>query len=337
MNDRIIALVSVILATGAGCAHAPRQPGPWPTEIREYVIPDTMAFPNDIAVAGDGTVWFSDRLGSRIGSLDPITGEIRQYATPTPRSAPYGIAVATDGSVWYAGSQAGVLGRLDPATGAISEHPVGEGGPHGVVVMDGRIWFTMRRSGGYGWLDPADGETRVFDFPVEKGRAPRDRGPYALVAGRERTLWFTTMGEAALYRIDARDGSLKRYPLGDRGWARRIAIGPSGDIWYTNFPAGRLGRLDPRTGAVEEIPLVRSPADPYGIVVDPTGRVWFNEARNGRIMGYDPSTDTFHVLAIPTAAATARGMAIDAVHRRIWLPLSGTHRIGRIDLPRTSP
>lgn len=319
--------------SAGACAHRPAA-APWPTEVREYVLPDTAAFPNDLAVGDDGVVWYTDRLNSRIGRLDPETGEVTQYATPTRASAPYGIAVAADGIVWYAASGAGVLGRLDPATGRITEHRVGAGGPHGVVEVEGRIWFTMRRSGGYGWLDPRSGEVRTFEFPIPAGYRAQDRGPYALVTGRNGTLWFTAMGDAALVRVRTRDGSLERFPLGVPGWPRRLAVDARGRVWYTNYPAGRLGRLDPRTGEVEEMELVRSPAEPYGIAVEPSGRVWFNERRNGRMLGYDPLTDEFRPLTLPTEGATVRGMAIDARRGRLWLPLSGTHRIGRIDLPR---
>jgi streptogramin lyase len=95
-----------------------------------------------------------------------------------------------------------------------------------------------------------------------------------------------------------------------------------------------VGRLDPRSGRIDELPLLRSPAYPYGIAADPDGRIWFNEARNGLIVGFDPVSRIVHALEIPTEGATVRGMAVDARRRRVWLPLSGTHRIGRIDLPR---
>lgn len=330
-STRAAATLCCLLAT-LSCAHRPTQYIAWPSAVQEYVLPDTAAFPNDIAVGADGDVWYTDRLRSRVARLDPETGVVTQYDTPTPASAPYGITVADDGAVWYAGSRAGVLGRVDPATGEITEHPVGGGGPHGVVAVGDRIWFTMRRSGGYGWLDRSTGERRIFEFLISAGHSGRDQGPYALVAAGG-SLWFTAMGEPALFQISERNGALQRIELGVRGWPRRLAVGADGDVWYSNFPRGRLGRLSARSGKVEEIPLVRTPAEPYGIAVDPHGRVWVNEARNDRMMGYDPATDEFRALTIPTPGATVRHIAVDAERRRIWLPLSGTHRIGRIDLP----
>jgi virginiamycin B lyase len=320
----------------AACAHLRTTPRPpWPSAIREYLIPDTLAFPNDIAVDRDGIVWYTDRLGSRIGRLDPESGEVRQYPTPTPASAPYGMTIGPEGDVWYAASRIGAVGRVDRETQTIREYrlPDGAGGPHDVVASKGRVWFTLRRSREYGWLDPRTGETKIFPLPLPGGFIYNEPGPYALAATPDGSVWFTAMGTAALHRIDPADGSLTSIALPQGGWPRRIATDAAGRVWYTNFPRSRIGMLDPRSRTVEELPLLGAPADPYGIAADPDGRIWFNEARNAVIVGYDPVANVVHTLTIPTAGATVRGMAVDAARRRVWLPLSGTHRIGRIDLP----
>ena len=126
-------------------------------------------------IDAEGVVWFTDRMGSRIGRLDPVTGEIRQYPTPRPHTAPYGIAVDRTGQIWYAGSGVGSVGRLDPQTGAIREYPIPGAtvGPNAVVATRDRVWFTLRRSHQYGWLDPETGELRE---PEEPELEPDDVG-----------------------------------------------------------------------------------------------------------------------------------------------------------------
>src|SRR3954471_8329986 len=123
--------------------------------IVEYVIPRPGNFPHDPAVAGDGTVWYTDQRNSYIGHLDPVTGKIVDYPTPTPNSGPHGITVAPDGGVWYTGQAAGLLGRLDPTTGKIEEYPVPDGAknPHTPIVYRGKIWFTDANNNSYGSLD----------------------------------------------------------------------------------------------------------------------------------------------------------------------------------------
>ncbi len=102
------------------------------------MIPRGDAFPNDPAVGTDGIVWYTDRVNSLIGRLDPESGVVTEFPTPTPRSAPYGIVIAPDGAVWYAASQANRLGRLDPVTGIIREYPIpAQGGPHTLTLAGG--------------------------------------------------------------------------------------------------------------------------------------------------------------------------------------------------------
>jgi DNA-binding beta-propeller fold protein YncE len=48
--------------------------------------------------ATDDWVWAADRLGSKVASIDPITG--RPQPSISVRGRPAGVAIASDGSVW---------------------------------------------------------------------------------------------------------------------------------------------------------------------------------------------------------------------------------------------
>ena len=50
------------------------------------------------------------------------------------------------------------------------------------------------------------------------------------------------------------------------------------------------------------------------------------------IVAFDPATEKTEVVPIPTPGAIVRNMAVDGARGRIWLALSGTGRIGRIDV-----
>jgi streptogramin lyase len=60
--------------------------------------------------------------------------------------------------------------------------------------------------------------------------------------------------------------------------------------------------------------------------------VWYNESANGVMVAFDPETETSETVRIPTSGAIARHIVTDPARGRIWLALSGTGRIGRIDL-----
>jgi len=105
-------------------------------------------------------------------------------------------------------------------------------------------------------------------------------------------------------------------------------------VWYTDYAQHRLGVLDPRTGIAHEF---ASPggdhATPYGIAIAPDGHIWYDESGTGQVIRFDPQRERVDtVVQIPTKGAIIRNMAVDSARGRIWLALSGTGRIGRIDV-----
>lgn len=67
-----------------------------------------------VVTAGpDGTLWFTEMPGNRVGRIDPATGAITEFPVPTPRSAPWEITAGPDGNI----------GRITP-DGIITEFAV---------------------------------------------------------------------------------------------------------------------------------------------------------------------------------------------------------------------
>lgn len=303
--------------------------------VVEYAIPRADAFPHDPAVGADGIVWYTDQRNSFIGRLDPESGEFQDWPTPTPSSGPHGITVAPDGGVWYTGNSAGRLGRLDPATGEIREYPTpGARDPHTLVVHDGAVWFTVQRGNGVGRLDPASGDVEVW--PVE----PEDARPYGIVPAPDGTLWVVLFGTNRLLRIrpDA-EPEFEPVELPDSASRpRRLAVDADGVVWYTDYARGKIGRYDPADGSFDEVDTPTPDGQPYGIAIGPDGRLWYGEAASGLMVALDPTTRVQESVRIPTRNAIVRHMVTDSTRGRVWLALSGTGRIGRIDAPaETAP
>ena len=73
-----VAALAVTLAAGAAATtHA--TPG---LRVQEYAVP-AGTHPHDVAVAADGTVWYTAQHTGKLGRLDPKTGRRRRS-----RSAP---------------------------------------------------------------------------------------------------------------------------------------------------------------------------------------------------------------------------------------------------------
>jgi len=61
----------------------------------------SYAHPTAIAAGPDGNLWFTERLGNRIGRITP-EGTITEFPIPTAASSPTnGIVTGPDGCVWF--------------------------------------------------------------------------------------------------------------------------------------------------------------------------------------------------------------------------------------------
>ena len=103
-------------------------------KITEFELPEG-ARPRRLALAPDGTIYYSDFARGYLGRFDPRSGKfLAEWPSPGgAESKPYGIAVTSDGIVWYSesGVQPNTLVRFDPASKSFSRTPIPSGG--GVV------------------------------------------------------------------------------------------------------------------------------------------------------------------------------------------------------------
>jgi len=103
--------------------------------IREYTLPAAGARPRRIALAPDGTVYYTDFARGFLGHFDPSSGKLlKEWLSPGgSESEPYGIAIAHDGEVWYSesGVRPNTLVRFDPKSESFSTKQIPSGG--GVV------------------------------------------------------------------------------------------------------------------------------------------------------------------------------------------------------------
>lgn len=301
-----------------------------PLAVVEYQIPRERAFPHDPAVGSDGIVWYTDQQNSFIGRLDPATGKITDYPTPTPASGPHGIVVAPDGGVWYTAQRVAKLGRLDPGTGRIEEYslPAGARDPHTPLFRKGIVWFTAQQSNMYGRLDPRTRVAKMWTVPTNRAL------PYGLVNAPDGSIWVALFGTNKLGRIDGESGDLREITLPEAGARpRRLAVDESGMVWYSDYARGYLGSYNPKNGAFKEWPSPGGPGSaPYGIAIAPDGRIIYNEARPGTVVAFDRKTGKMETIKIPTPGSVVRNMSVDSTRSRVWLALSGTSRIGKIEL-----
>jgi virginiamycin B lyase len=116
--------------------------------VHEYTLPKASARPRRIALAPDGTVFYTDFARGYLGHFDAAGGKfLKEWPSPGgPDSEPYGIAVTDDGLVWYSesGVQPNTLVRFDPKSETFSREKIPSGGAvvrNMVATPDGRLYL----------------------------------------------------------------------------------------------------------------------------------------------------------------------------------------------------
>ena len=143
---------------------------------------------DDVAVAGDGTVWFTGSERDR--EIDPAVGVV----STTPLSAEGArIAVAPNGTVWVTEIFADLIARLTPSASgphALVEFPTAVGAtPLGIAAApDGNVWFTQNLRGNIARITQ-DGviteATKAIDFAD-----PKRPDPIGITIGSNGNPWY---------------------------------------------------------------------------------------------------------------------------------------------------
>jgi virginiamycin B lyase len=89
----------------------------------EYPLPNPGSGPTTIALTQDGSVWFTESAGNRIGRMQPDGTGLVEFPLPNPNSGPRIIAVGADGNLWFSEHTGNRMGRITPA-GVITEFAI---------------------------------------------------------------------------------------------------------------------------------------------------------------------------------------------------------------------
>lgn len=118
--------------------------------------------PTDVAVAKDGSIWFTNQLKNEVGRLDPVAGTFTNYSLPAIDAGLAGgqaraISVAGDGSLWvaeyggFSSANANAIVKLVPSSDPAQPNPtatvfhLGAGRFPFAVAPDtkGNVWFAV--------------------------------------------------------------------------------------------------------------------------------------------------------------------------------------------------
>lgn len=337
-----VELLSAALVVGAWAAiHShPHQPPPVviispapdrsASRLHEMSIPKPGGTPYAIAVAPDGSVWFSEaECTSGIGRLTPDGRWNHWPLAADCKAQPLAITVGPGGTVWYANLDSD-FGKVAP-DGTITRFYLQQpGGSLGIATgPDGDIWLAgVSPDGPFVARASVEGaELARYELPRADGEA---RG---IVAGPDGAMWFTT--STGIGRITA-SGDLKEFPMPvgtGAGSPYQIAAGPDGNLWFVEYlPAGigRVGRMTTSgkltefgTPGVSGLQWITAGPDHAmwftGLISNSIGRI----ALNGSVTSY------------PLPTYRAQPIGITSAGGKLWFTedaLDGTGRIASFSI-----
>jgi virginiamycin B lyase len=284
--------------------------------IQEYPVP-AGTHPHDVAPAPDGTVWYTAQNTGELGRLDPATGETHHIPLGE-RSSPHGVIVGPDAAAWVTDSGMNAIVRVDPETEEIRRFPLPEPGNvnlnTAVFDRDGILWFTGQ-GGVYGQLDPSTAEMQVF-------RAPSGRGPYGITATPDGTIYFASLAQSYVGRIDPQTSEATvLQPLTPNQGARRVWSDSKGRVWVSEWNAGQVAVYNPADGTWKEWKLPGDNPQAYAVYVDEQDVIWLSDFGSNAIVRFDPALEKFQAYELPSPNSNVRQLL--GRPGEIWSAASG--------------
>jgi virginiamycin B lyase len=256
-----------------------------------------------------------------LGRLDPVTGETHHIPLGE-RSSPHGVIIGPDGAAWVTDSGMNAMVRVDPETEEIQTFPLPEQGNvnlnTAVVDPSGILWFTGQ-GGIYGRLDPATAEMQVF-------RAPSGRGPYGITATPDGTIFFASLAQSYVGRIDPQtnEATVLQPPTTNQG-ARRVWSDSQGRVWVSEWNAGQVAVYNPVDGSWKEWKLPGDNPQAYAVYVDEQDIVWLSDFGSNAIVRFDPALEQFKVYEFPSHNSNVRQLL--GRSGEIWGAASGVDKL----------
>ena len=277
----------------------------------EFPMLQPLDMPTAIAVAPDGTVWFTIDLTNAMGWVR--NGRLERLSTSGNNVEPIGLAVGSDGSAWYTDTGARGISHMTPS-GEITSFPLDT--PivrlgRLAVAPDGAVWFA--EATGYSITRLKNGEVTRHVFESPRGE------PYGVAIAADGSTWATLKSADQLLRITP-DDEMQVFDVPRRAAVPTdIAIGDDGSIWFIESRQNRIGRF--KNGKFEEFDVVEENAVLTGLAVTQDGAVWFGMLRSGSLGRlHDGRVEKFK---LPRAGARPTSLAVDRDGNVWYADISG--------------
>jgi len=288
--------------------------------ITEYRTQGARDIPTAVAVAPDGTVWFTLDFSDAIGVLRQ--NRLHRIPKDGQNFEPLGLAVDREGYAWYTDGPSSRISRMSPdgrvASFALST-PVAKLGRL-AAAPDGAVWFAEETT--YSLTRFKDGA-----FTRHALSAP-GIAPFGVAVDASGTVWGTLPRVNRLVRISARGEMSELEPPTRAAQLGDVAIAQDGAVWFLEMQANKIGRF--ANGQFAEFPVPTWSAGLTALAIAPDGAVWFTELRGQRLGRLHDGV----IVEFPLPQSNARpfGIAVDGAGNVWYTDLSGW--VGRLSAER---
>jgi virginiamycin B lyase len=305
----------VPLAPGAAMAQAGRMQS-WP-----------LATPNrtgihDVAPAPDRGVWFTAQASGHLGWFDPGSGRTELIALGQG-SSPHGVIQGPDKAAWITDGGQNAIVRVGWPDRAVKVYPLPPGSARAnlnTCAFDGNgdLWFTGQNG--------VVGKLAVKTGQVTARQSPRGHGPYGICATPAGDIWYCSLAQSFIAKIDLATGESQIVdpPTRNQG-ARRVWSDSKGRIWVSEWNSGNLSLYDPQARSWRQWKLPGNSPRAYAVYVDERDIPWVFDWGGNAMFSFDPRSEKFERHAFARDGANVR--QILGRPGEIWLPESGTEHI----------
>ena len=280
---------------------------------------------HDVAPASDHGVWFTAQRSGHLGWFDPTQKRVELVALGRG-SKPHGVIQGPDKAAWITDGGQNAIVRVTWPGRSVQKFPLPAGTPYANLNTcafdgEGNLWFTGQ-AGFVGKLDVASGKVTVKP-------APRGPGAYGICATPKGDIWWCSLAQSYIARIDTRTGesTIVEPPTRDQG-ARRVWSDSRGRIFVSEWLSGNLSMHDPATGEWKTWKVPGDGPKTYAVYVDDRDHAWVSEWTGNAIYRFDPQAERFEKFELPRPYANVR--QILGRPGEVWLPESGTEHISVI-------
>jgi virginiamycin B lyase len=310
----------------------------------EYELPNNKAEPHEITVDLAGNAWVSQRVGGKLGRLDPKSFAYTEYvppAGPSQTNRLNAITRAPDGKLWFidGGPNRRWL-SVDPKSKEFEVYELPKlktGSASGNTMRvhpDGSVWLNSIAANQVIRLNPATREFTVFDVPagVKRGRTAN---PYGMAISGDNKIWFIENAVNQMGRIDPKTGKIDEFPIFVKNpVARKGGMDSEGNVWVGLHGAGKLMKIDYKTTKMTVYDPPTEDAGPYSVQGDPKSPlVWFSEQHVDKMARFDPKTETITEFPLANAESDPRRIEVDPTNpNRIWWSGNLSGRMGYVEL-----